>query len=113
MKEYYNMTREELYGERLKLNNEIEIINHALSFMEVSEQNIKDMLWNRYENFKQKTNKILIVKYIGGNSCNPKCYKYYEADKISDKIYETEINSDYLFWLNNNRHYLNFEFDWL
>jgi xylose isomerase len=81
--------------------------------MEVSEHNIKDMLWNRYEKFKQEKNKILVVKYCGGNSCDPKMYKYYEANEIIDSIYETEITKNYLFWLNNNQNYLDVPFNWL
>lgn len=113
MKNYYESSREELYAERLKLKNEIERINHALSFMEVSELNIKDMLWSRYEKYKMESKKIIIVEYCGGNSCDPKNYKYYEAESITDKIYQTEITKDYLFWLNNNQNYLNITFNWL
>lgn len=113
MRNYYESTRQELYAESLKINNELDRINHALSFMEVAEHNIKEILWNRYELFKNQTGKILIVKYLGGNSCDPGCYKYYESDEIKDKIYETEITRDYLFWLNNNQHYLDVAFNWL
>ena len=113
MKDYYKMKSEELYSERLKLKSEIERINHALSFIEVADYNIKEMLWNRYLKFKEDTGNILIVEYKGGNSHDPKMYEYYEAKSITDKIYQTEITSDYLFWLNNNQHYLNVSFNWL
>ena len=113
MKNYYEMKREELYCERIKLNNELDRIKHALSFLEVSEHNIKDLLWNRYELFKKETSRLLIVKYKGGNSSDPKSFEYYEAEQINDKIYENEISKDYLFWLNNNRHYLEVDFNWL
>ena len=113
MRDYYKSTKQELYGERLKLKNEIERIDHVLGFMEVSETTIKTMLWERYLLFKKEVGMLLVVKYKGGNSCDPKMYEYYEAEKITDSIYETEITKDYLFWLNNNQQYLDAPFNWL
>ncbi len=81
--------------------------------MEVAEHNIKEMLWNRYLKYKEDSGMILIVRYIGGNSLDPKNYKYYRANSITDKIYETEINEKYLYWLNNNQNYLDVKFEWL
>jgi hypothetical protein len=113
MKDYYKSTAQELYGERLKLRNELDRIEHALSFIEVSENNIKQMLWNRYIAHKEETGNILVVKFTGGNSTDPKTREYFEAKQIIDKIYEAEITIDYLFWLNNNRNYLATLFHWL
>ena len=113
MRNYYKTTEADLIHEKIVHKSEIERIDHALSFFEVSKHHIKEMLWNRYLSYKKDTGNILIVKYEGGNSGDPENYKYYEAKKITDNIYETEVTSNSLYWLNMNRNYLQVVFDWL